>query len=254
MSSTQVRLDFPDSSHAAITFYTENGLNILTAELLRTFGAHVAKVHRDPRIRTTVIQALGKVFIAGADIKEMVNFTPEQAREYAKLGHGIFADVSALPSLTIAAMQGPALGGGLELALSCDFRIAVKSAKLGAPEVTLGLIPGWGGIGRLAKLIGQARAKKLYLSGIPISGEDAHQWGLVDEVVNSPEDLQHRVAAFCKAFQRASPAAVALAKRASRDFDELSAFSECFSTTQGQEGMAAFLEKRPASWMETRGV
>jgi enoyl-CoA hydratase/carnithine racemase len=136
------------------------------------------------------------------------------------------------------------------LALACDFRIAVKSAKLGCPEVSLGLIPGWGGIARLPKLIGTARAKRLFLSAIPVSGEDALSCGLVDEVVNSAEDLSHRVAAFCKSFSRAAPSAVALAKRASRDFDDLAAFAECFSTKDSREGMGAFFEKRPAKWMD----
>jgi enoyl-CoA hydratase len=249
MTSTQVNLK-TEGSHAAITFRTDGGLNILTTDVLHTFGAVVAKVRRDPHIRTASIQAEGKVFIAGADIREMADFTPEQARAYGELGQGIFNDLAALPCITVAAIQGAALGGGLELTLACDFRLAVKSAKLGCPEVSLGLIPGWGGIARLTKLVGSARAKRLFLSGNPVSGEDALAWGLVDEVANSPEDLNHRVAAFCKSFRRAAPAAAALAKRAARDFDELSAFAECFSTTDAQEGMAAFVEKRPASWME----
>ncbi len=249
MTSTQVH-HRTEGSHSTIAFHTDGGVNILSANVLHSFGAMVAKIKKDPRIRTTSIQAEGKVFMAGADIKEMADFTPEQARTYGELGLGIMNDLASLPCITVAAIQGAALGGGLELALACDFRLAVKSAKLGCPEVSLGLIPGWGGIARLTKLLGPARAKRLFLGGNPISGEDALAWGLVDEVVNSPEDLNHRVAAFCKTFRRASPAATALAKRAARDFDELSAFAECFSTTDAQEGMAAFVEKRAATWME----
>ena len=249
MSSTQVQLK-TEGSHATITFRTDGGVNLLSADVLHSFGAVVARVKKNPRIRTAAIQAEGKVFIAGADIKEMADFTPHQAREYGMLGQGMLNDLAALPCITVAAIQGAALGGGLELALACDFRIAVKSAKLGCPEVSLGLIPGWGGIARLPKLIGTARAKRLFLSAIPVSGEDALSCGLVDEVVNSAEDLSHRVAAFCKSFSRAAPSAVALAKRASRDFDDLSAFAECFSTKDSREGMGAFFEKRPATWME----
>jgi enoyl-CoA hydratase len=249
MTGTQVQLKI-DGSHAAIVFRTETGLNVLTDDLLHTLGAIVARLRKENHVRTASIQGDGKVFMAGADIKEMAAFNPDQARGYAELGQGVFADLAALPCITVAAIQGAAMGGGMELALACDFRIAVKSAKLGMPEVTLGLIPGWGGITRLNKLLGTARAKRLFLSGNPISGEEALAWGLVDDVVNSPEDLPHKVQAFCKSYKRASPTAVALAKRATRDLDELSAFAECFNHRDSREGMRAFIEKRPASWME----
>jgi enoyl-CoA hydratase len=233
-----------------ITFFTEDGLNVLSPDVLHSFGAAVAKVKRDPHVRTTVIQAEGKVFLAGADVKVMANYGAEDAREYGAMGQGVLNDLAAIPSVSIVAINGAALGGGLELALACDFRVAVKSAKLGLPEVSLGLIPGWGGIIRLTKLIGPSRAKRLYLSGLPVSADDGYPFGLVDEVVNSVEDLGPRVAALCKSLRRASPAAVALAKRAARDMDDLRAFADCFHTTDCREGMAAFLEKRPASWME----
>jgi len=249
MTSPQVGLKI-DAGHATITFRSEAGVNVLTSETLRTLGAIVARVRREPQVRTASVQGEGKLFMAGADIKEMATFTPDQARSYGELGHGVFNDLASLPCVTLAAIQGAALGGGLELALACDFRLAVKSAKLGCPEVALGLIPGWGGIARLTRLLGAVRAKRLFLSGNPISGEEAHAWGLVDELVNSPEDLLHRIPIFCRSFKRASPAAVALAKRATRDLDELSAFAECFSHKDSREGMAAFVEKRPASWME----
>jgi len=249
MSKTQVRVEI-EGTHAAITFFTEAGLNVLSPSVLHSFGAAVARIKQDPKVRTTVIQAEGKVFLAGADVKAMVNYGVDQAREYGSQGQGVLADLASLPSITVAAINGAALGGGLELPLACDFRIAVKSAKLGLPEVTLGLIPGWSGITRLTRLVGAPRAKRLYLSGNPVSADDGLAFGLVDEVVNSVEDLAPRVAAFCKSFKRASPSAVALAKRASRDMDDLSAFADCFRTPDRREGMAAFLEKRTASWME----
>lgn len=249
MSQTQVRIS-NEGSHAAITFFTEDGLNVLSPEVLHSFGAAVARVKQDARIRTTTIQAAGKVFLAGADAKKMPGFGTEDAREYGALGQGVFNDLASLPSITVAAINGAALGGGLELALACDFRIAVKSAKLGLPEVTLGLVPGWNGIPRLTKLVGPSHAKRLYLSGMRISAVDGMSFGLVDEVVNSVEDLVPRVTAFCKSFHRAAPAAVALAKRASRDMDDLSAFADCFRTHDCMEGIGAFLEKRPAAWME----
>ena len=190
------------------------------------------------------------MFLAGADIKEMAPFSPDDAREYGSLGQAVLDELEALPSITVAAINGAAMGGGLELALACDFRIAVKSAKIGLPETSIGVIPGWNGIPRLTALVGPSRAKRMYLSALPVSAEDGLAFGLVDEVVNSAEDLGPRVTAFCKSFKRAAPAAVALAKRALRTDDDLSAFADCFATADHIEGMAAFVEKRTASWME----
>lgn len=249
MSRTQVRVDI-DGSHAAITFFTKDGLNVLSPDVLHSFGAAVARVKKEPKVRTTTIQAEGKVFLAGADVKVMANYNADDAREYGAIGQGVFSDLAAMPSVTVAAISGTTLGGGLEMALACDFRIAVKFAKLGLPEVSLGLVPGWGGMTRLTKLVGPSRAKRIYLSGMPVSADDGYAFGLVDEVVNSVEDLGPRVTAFCRSFQRAAPAAVNLAKRASRDLDDLSAFADCFRTKDCREGIAAFLEKRTASWMD----
>ncbi|MBI4717520.1 MAG: enoyl-CoA hydratase/isomerase family protein [Planctomycetes bacterium] len=249
MSKTQVRLGL-DGPHATITFTTDGGINVLNSEVMREFQAVIAKVAKQHDVRSTAIHAEGKVFVAGADIKEMARFTPDQAHAYGRMGQEVFGDLAALPSITVAAINGAALGGGWELALACDFRIAVKSAKLGLPETSLGLIPGWGGISRLSKLVGPARAKRLFLSAQPISAEEGLAFGLVDELVNAADDLPSRVAAFCKSFRRASPAAVALAKRALRDGDDLTAFADCFSSPESREGMHAFIEKRSASWME----
>lgn len=249
MARTQVHLSI-DGPVATISFRTPEGLNVLSSAVLNDLQDAVNKVHISHQVRFTVIEGEGKVFVAGADIKEMSRFTPADAKQYGTLGQRAFDSIAALPSVTLAALNGAAFGGGLEVALACDFRIAVKSAKLGLPEVTLGLIPGWGGIGRLTRLIGPARARKFFLSGNPVSAEEGVALGLIDEVVNSAEDLRPRVIAFAKGLVRAAPAAVSLAKRAARDGDDLAAFASCFETTDSQEGMAAFLEKRPAKWME----
>lgn len=249
MSSTQVSLSI-DGSHAAITFATEGGVNILSGSVLESLGEVLAKLRNERAVRTTTVQAEGKVFLAGANIKEMAAYSPAEARTYGGRGQAVLNELEALPSITVAAINGAAMGGGLELALACDFRIAVKSAKLGLPETSLGLVPGWGGIGRLTKLIGPARAKRIFFSALPISAEDGLASGLIDEIVNSAEDLGPRVGAFCKSFKRAAPAAIALAKRAFGDGDDLSAFADCFDTEDQREGIDAFLNKRPASWME----
>lgn len=251
MSKTLVSLEI-HGPHATIEFSTpEGGVNVMSPDVIHSFGATIARVKKESQIRTTVITAEGKVFLAGADIKTVSRFGPDEAREYCQLGNGIMHDLEALPCITVAAINGPALGPGLEVAAACDFRVAVKWAKLGQPEVTLGLIPGWGGITRLSRLIGPARAKRLILSGAQVSSEDGLAYGLVDEVVNSVEDLRNRVPAFCRSFRMAAPKAVALAKRAARDHDEISAFVECFSNREAREGLSAFLEKRPAPWMES---
>jgi len=248
-NSTHVSLEI-EGSRALITFESQDGLNVLTTNTLREFGAIVAQLKREPGVRTTTIRGSGKVFMAGSDVNEIAHFDKETARDYVTVGQGIIADLAALPSITVAAVHGAALGAGFELVLACDFRLAVKTAKLGLPEVSLGLIPPWGGINRLMKLVGSSRAKRLLLDPTSISAEDGHRAGLVDEVVNSAEDLRTRLPKFCEAFYRASPGAVARIKRATRDFDDLGAFLECFEGREAREGMAAFIEKRPARWME----
>lgn len=249
MSKTEIQLEVV-GPNATISLVTAEGLNVGSSDMMRRLGDVVAKVAEDRNVRTTVIQGTGKVFLAGADIKEMASFNRGQGIAYGKLGQDVFNAIENLPSITVAAINGAALGGGMELTLACDFRIAVRTAKIGLPETSLGLIPGWGGISRAMKLVGSAQAKKLFLSALPVNAEDGLTFGLVDEVVNGPEDLVARVAAFCKSFKRAAPAAVALAKRAARDGDDLAAFGDCFETNDAREGMGAFIERRTASWME----
>ncbi len=249
MSNTKVDVSI-DGALAAITLSTASGVNVLSSTVLSRFSEALTKVRDTSGVRVLTIQAEGKVFIAGADIKEMADFSERQARTYGEHGQAVFNDLECMPCLTVASINGAALGGGLELALACDFRIAVKTAKLGLPETSLGLTPGWGGIGRLRRLIGPACAKKLFFSAMPISAEDGLPLGLVDDIVNSAEDLTSRVSVFCKSFRRGGPRAVALAKRAFMDGDDVGAFVECFGGDESKEGLAAFVEKRPASWME----
>lgn len=249
MSKTTIRTDI-SGAHATLTLTTENGINVMSTDLLHRFRGALAKVSSEKSVRTVAIVGDGKVFAAGADIKEMAAFTPEDARAYGKLGQEVLDELTGASVITVAGIHGAALGGGLELALACDFRIAVKSAKVGLPETTLGVMPGWSGIRRLSKLIGPSRAKRLVLSGIPVSAEEAHSMGFIDEIVNSAEDLQSRLPPFCKSFRRGSPGAIALAKRAWRTGDDLSAFADCFAAPDAKEGISAFVEKRLAAWME----
>lgn len=248
MSKTEVELVL-DGDHASVTFFSEKGVNVLSTDVLHELESAASEIAQ-AGVRSAVFRSRGKVFVAGADIKQMQGFTEAKAMAYGELGHRVFDAIEALPCITVAAINGAALGGGMELALSCDFRIAVKHAQLGLPEVTLGLVPGWGGIPRMAELIGPARAKKLFLSGMPVSASDAIEFGLVDEIVNSTEDLELRVPALIKSFKRAAPAAVRLAKQGFRTGDDIAAFAACFNESDAKEGIEAFVSKRPARWME----
>ena len=249
MGETRVDLAI-EGARAAITFRADSGLVVLSAAVMEQLGVRAAEVAAASDVRVTVLASEGKAFAAGADVKSMAGASAQKARAYGELGQRVISAIEALPSITIAAIHGAALGGGCELALGCDFRIAVKDAKIGLPEVTLGIVPGWSGIIRLTKLIGPARAKRMYLGGAPVSGEEALHLGLVDEVVETVEELPARIDAFCRSFSRSSPAGVRLAKRVSRDGDDLSAFAESFTTDDSREGIAAFMEKRPAAWMK----
>ena len=249
MGKTIVELSV-EGPRADLTLKTEEGINVLGPELMTQLGKLIGQVRDNPKVRFTVLRAEGKVFAAGADIKKMATFTRADGFEYGKLGQGVINALEALPCITVAALNGAALGGGCEVALGCDFRIAVKNAKLGLPEVSLGLIPGWGGILRLAKLIGPVRAKRMFLSADAVPAEAGLAWGLVDEVVDTVEELSGRVDAFCRSMMKGGPAANALAKRAFADQDDLNAFADCFTKDDSKEGMTAFIEKRKPSWME----
>ncbi|HNQ24504.1 MAG TPA: enoyl-CoA hydratase/isomerase family protein [Phycisphaerae bacterium] len=249
MSKTRADLTI-DGPRATITLKTDEGINVLSPPLMTQLGDLVAQVRDARGVRFLVLRGEGKVFAAGADIKHMAGFQPDDARQYGALGQRVIDALESLPCVTVAALNGAALGGGCEVALGCDFRLAVKGARIGLPEVSLGLVPGWGGIPRLLRLIGPARAKRLFLSAEPVPAEVALTWGLVDEVVDGVEALGPAVEAFCKSFVKASPAANALAKRACADRDDIAAFADCFTKPDSKEGISAFLEKRKASWME----
>ncbi len=249
MSSTNVHWAV-EGPRATVTLESDKGICVLSSSVFRAMADALGKILEHDGVRCLVLMSKGKVFIAGADIKEMVDFTRDQAHAYGALGQSVFDKLEAMPCITVAAINGAAMGGGLEATLACDFRIAVASAKLALPEASLGLIPGWGGTRRLTKLIGPARAKRFFLGAKTVTAEEGLAMGLVDEIVETPDALDGAVDAFCKSFSPAAPQAVALAKRAVREDDDLTAFADCFETEDAREGIAAFLAKRPARWME----
>jgi len=231
-------------------------LNALDEATLRELGAAVAALPEDTR--AVVITGAGdKAFVAGADISAMADYTPAQAEAFSRLGHRVMDAIEALDVPVIAAVNGFALGGGCELMLACDFAIASENARIGLPEVTLGVTPGFGGTVRLHTRVGPARASQLLFTGAHVKADEALRIGLVNEVVPL-EELPARVDAIAAKIAKNAPRAVSWAKRSARTAArahpevagafEQEIFGMCFSTEDQTEGMKAFLAKRPAEW------
>jgi enoyl-CoA hydratase len=208
----------------------------------------------DPGARVVVLTGAGdRAFIAGADIKAMSIMDVGQALAWGQLGHEVGRLLETMPKPTIAAVNGFALGGGCELALACDLRYASTSAKLGQPEVSIGIVPGWGGTQRLARVVGIGVAKELVYTGRMVDAEEALARGLVNAVF-PPEELMQATLELAGALAAKSPLVLASAKRLTNRAlqgaldsalaDEAAAFAELFASEDQKEGMAAFLEKR----------
>jgi enoyl-CoA hydratase len=208
----------------------------------------------DSEVRAVVLTGAGdKAFAAGADIKEMLEMGVEEARAWGALGHECGELLETMPKATVAAVNGFALGGGCELALACDIRYASSNAMLGQPEIAIGVIPGWGGTQRLARVAGIGFAKELILTGRMVDAEEALRRGLVNAVFE-PGELMERALELARSLASRSPLALAAAKTATNralqgelgdDLDaEAETFSQLFATEDQKEGMRAFVEKR----------
>lgn len=252
-----VRLE-TEGAVAVLTIDRPKALNALNQQVLKELEEAIAKVAHDTSLRALILTGGGeKAFVAGADIAEMQSYTTAQALMFAMQGHRVLGALEALHLPTIAAVNGFALGGGCELALSCDLIYASEKAKLGLPEVTLAVIPGFGGTQRLTRLVGKARAKELIFTGDMIDAAKAKEIGLVLDVLPPAELLAHckKIAA---TIAKRGPVAVSQAKRVIehgadlplKDACELErqAFALLFGTTDQREGMKAFVEKRPADF------
>ena len=167
-------------------------LNALSSEILGELSSVIDKVKEDKTVRVIIITGEGKSFVAGADISEMKRMSEKEAYDYAMLGAQLFQKIEYLDKVTIAAINGFALGGGCELAMACDFRIASEKAKLGQPEVGLGITPGFSGIRRMMELVGEAKAKEYIFSGRMFDANEALRIGLVNKIV-APKDLMEEV-------------------------------------------------------------
>lgn len=250
-----------DGAVALVTLDRPRALNALNTASLLELEEALRTVAQQPAVRALILTGAGeKAFVAGADIAEMAGYGAAQGLAFAQLGHRVLAALEALPIPTIAAVNGFALGGGCELALACDFIYASSNARLGLPEVSLGVIPGFGGTQRLTRLVGRARAKELIFTGEPVDAAKARELGLVLEVVPLAELLDHCRKVAAKIATR-GPVAVAQAKRAIDQGADLSlgaanelerqAFGLLFGTADQKEGMAAFLGKRPPAFTGT---
>ena len=243
-----------DDGIATITISRPKALNALNSAVLDELDSAITQVGENRAARALIITGEGnKAFVAGADIGEMVNLTPDEAVAFSRRGQAVFSAIERLPIPTIAAVNGYALGGGCELALGCDIRIASENARFGQPEVGLGIIPGFGGTVRLPLAIGRSRAFSRS-SQATVSAKEAYAMGLVAEIMPS-ESLLSRAEELARELGAKSYVAVAYAKRILFPDDEALArearrFGQCFETGHPKEGMSAFLERRPPKFSD----
>ncbi len=247
-----------DGAIRVITINRPDQLNALNRDTINELDGALTEAEADKNVRVIIITGSGiKAFVAGADIKEFAHFSVEEGKALSADGHKkLFTHVERMNKPVIAAVNGFALGGGLELAMSCHFRVASETAKLGLPEVGLGVIPGYGGTQRLAQLVGKGKAMEMILLGSTgmIPATEALQWGLVNHVVPA-EQLLSTTLELAGKIARNSPTALGAAIRAvnagyepdtdgmQREIDE---FGKCFGTADFKEGTSAFMEKRKA--------
>lgn len=243
---------------ATVTINRPDVLNALNGATIRELAAALEETAQRDDVGVVLLTGAGeKAFVAGADIAEMRGFTPVQAFEFALFGQRLLEFMERMPQPVIGVINGFALGGGCELAMACDILVAADTARLGQPEVNLGIIPGYGGTQRLARLVGRNLAKELVLTGEMISAQRAYEIGIVNRVV-PPGDLMAAAREIAAKILSKGPIAVMTAKMAMNrglDLDlgnacalEANAFAIGFSTEDRAEGMAAFLEKRKASF------
>jgi enoyl-CoA hydratase len=237
-----------------VTIDRPEALNALDVATLTELRDRLLELRDEPEARVVVLTGAGdRAFVAGADIKYMSRLSVEEAKRWGGLGHEAAQLLETMPKPTIAAINGFALGGGCELALACDLRYASTAAKLGQPEITLGIIPGWGGTQRLARVCGVGAAKDLILTGRTVDANEALRIGLVSAVYE-PAELLERVGETARELASQSPLALAAAKAAVNDalqgehgenlLGEADIFGELFATDDAKEGLSAFAEKR----------
>ena len=241
-----------------VTISRPKAMNALNTQFFNEMDALIAAVKKDPEVKVMVITGEGKAFVAGADIAEMVHKNREEGEAFSRLGQNTFRSLEKLEIPVIAAVNGFALGGGMELTMACDFRIAGTKAKFGQPEVNLGLIPGYAGTQRLSRLTGMGNALYLLMTADMIDAAEALRIGLVQKVVEQ-ENLMDEVMKIANTIASKGPQAIKKVKEVTRRGYEMRldegadlearAFGSLFGdNSEGREGMQAFLEKRKPEW------
>jgi enoyl-CoA hydratase len=243
---------------AVLSIHRPEKLNALNAAVIAQLHRAFLKLKHDAAARAIVLTGAGeKAFVAGADIKELAAQSPAEMLRTSAEGQQAFLEIERLGKPVIAAINGYALGGGLELAMSCTFRTAAENAKVGLPEVTLGILPGYAGTQRLVRLVGKGKALEMMLSGDAISASEAHRLGLVNHVFPAAELLPKTLEIAQKLATRAPLAIAAILEAGNAALDrslqdggrlESELFCRLAATSDTQEGLRAFLEKRPAQF------
>ena len=257
MNYNNILLEISDNI-SYITINRPNQLNALNSETIKELNSSILYSKENNEVRCIILTGSGtKAFVAGADIKEFAGFSIEEGENLARKGQEqLFDLLENCSKPTIAAVNGFALGGGLELAMSCHIRVASLNAKMGLPEVSLGLIPGYGGTQRLSNLVGKGKAMEMICTSGMLSAEDALQWGLINSICDQ-EDLISNCEKIASKICRNSPMAISSAiKSVNAGFIdgvdgfevEKKEFGKCFGTEQFTEGTTAFLEKRKANF------
>lgn len=234
-----------------VTINRPKALNALNMDVLTDLYAAFTEIEADETVKAVIVTGEGKAFVAGADIAQMSQLNALEGREMMIMGHKVMNLIEAVEKPVIAAVNGFALGGGCELAMACDIRIASEKAKFAQPEVGLGIIPGFGGTQRLARLVGKGMAKYMIMTAEMISAAEAYRIGLVEKVA-APEELMDEAVKVAKTIASKAPIAIATAKSAiNNGFDmdmksaskfEIETFTAAFGSEDKTEGMAAFLE------------
>lgn len=253
-----MKLDFErDGQVATVTFQAANGVNVVSPEFRAGISDALRQIEESAECRVVIFRAEGKAFLAGADLQELVRLSDREKEELTWEAHGVMDRIAGLSQVTIAVIHAACVGGGLELALACDLRLGTPEARLGFPEVSLGLVPGWGGTVRTAALVGSHVARRMILSADLLPADEAHRIGLLDAVV--PRDdvetaLEQRVTRFLSRGPHALRAAKLLLTSIDRELQtqqlkrEAQTFIDCLQSAEAVEGIQAFLEKRPPQW------
>ncbi len=245
------RIERDGAVWAEITLNRPEKGNALTMGMLERLGELATKIACDRDVRVVLLRARGKFFCTGGDITDWGAMSPhEMAQHWILPGIDVFHRIATLPQPVIAVISGHVFGGGLELAMAADLRVALRSAKMGVPEVSLGMVPGWNGTRRLAEIVGVARARHMALLGLPVTAEQALDWGLVTSLADDASALEQQAEAWRARLAANAPAAMGLVKglletmHTDLRHHHASAVAEASGTEDCREGVLAFKEKR----------